>query len=147
MMDELEQGIPQRPQFDPEDTRHVEPARLSLKMLVFLGIVVILFNSVVTTTAVVLIRSTQVQNKPTIDNTNYLVKFIKDCTTKGGKCFQKNVEETAAELGSVDRQNRRVSAATAACGVRLSSQIATLSRHEAFLAVYTCQQAELLAKH
>lgn len=91
--------------------------------------ILLVTNSVSGNINTILIRHTQTQNKPIITNTSALVNIVKDCTTPGGKCYQQSQAQTASVLGSVDAQNRAVTAAGAACSAGLPEGLTYQQRY------------------
>lgn len=112
----------ERPSFDLSEIEG-KPSKAKLS-LIALGIIIVLFmlySSIITTVNSALIRHTQTQNKPTLDNTNALVAQQKDCLQPTGTCFKESQQRLAQVLGSVRASNIQVSAASAACAVAMQS--------------------------
>lgn len=106
------------------------PISIRWKIAAVVAGVLLVVNSVSGNLNTILIRHTQTQNKPTITNTAALVEYVKDCTTPGGKCYQESQAQTAQVLGSVDAQNRAVTAAGAACSADLPQGLNYQQRYQ-----------------
>ena len=111
-----------------EDLSH-RPINVWWKVAAAVAGILLVTNSVSGNINTILIRHTQTQNKPVISNTSALVNIVKDCTTPGGKCYQKSQAQTAQVLGSVDAQNRAVTAAGAACSAGLPAGLTYQQRY------------------
>jgi hypothetical protein len=134
----------ERPQILPlEQMRASRPERVGIRALIIIGICLMFFSSLTSSVGVLLIRQTQVENRPVALNTNQLVKYVRDCTTVGGECYEKNQRRLAQTLGSVDVQNRRVSSAAAACSLGVPQD---LSQHRRYLIIKRCVDRTIKAE-
>jgi hypothetical protein len=61
------------------------------------------------------IRSSQVTNTQTLNNSDQVLKVIKDCTQPSGECYQRAQDRTAAAVSSI---NQVVILAAACAGQR-----------------------------
>lgn len=89
-MGPTERGMP------PIDETKERRARIFLRLAILCTAVVVIGCLVVTTYAVVAIRSTQSKNSP-------VLKKINDCTEPGGECYREGRRQTAAAVGDIGR--------------------------------------------
>jgi len=125
----------ERPDFDLADFEgQSRKGQAWLVVLVVVVVTLMLYGTVETTINTALIRHTQTQNKPTVDNTNKLVAQQRDCLRAGGKCFERNQRHLAQILGNIRVSNVQVNSATVAC------TIARIQAHQvlSYDAIYSC---------
>jgi hypothetical protein len=97
-----------------QDRRALIAARLTI-----VGLVVFMVASIVALLyAVSVIRGTQQNNAPKIDNTEETLKLVKDCVLPGGKCFERGQKQTADAVGSISLRQ----VAAVACGDQPGTQ-------------------------
>jgi hypothetical protein len=86
------------------------------------------------------IRATQQSNTPIGRDTHSLVTQFKDCVKPGGHCFAKAQRRTAKALERIDSNNRRASAAAAACVTAMPTD---WTYHHRYRATLRCMQQVL----
>lgn len=97
--------------------------RLSRRHLRWVGIalLVALFLVGITTSAIVgavnstLIREQQKTNTSTLNSAEETAKLVEDCTSPGGKCYERGQRSTSSAVGDIGR----VTVLAAACSAEL----------------------------
>jgi hypothetical protein len=116
---------PRRPsEPGPAETRAGFRALLARRVAVTAALVALVALMAVMVYTVLVLRQTQVDHAPTLENTERAAKAsaaaaaqIKSCTTPDGACYRRNQRNGRALGASVSQANALASAAAAACAV------------------------------
>lgn len=139
----------------PEDLGPREPGRISeeeisairktllaKRVMIFIACVMLAVLLAAIAVGVLLIRSTQTSNKPTLTNAAHAAQQAKkgtdriiECTTPGRDCYDRGQVRLAKTVQGLTVSNRKAAAAAASCAAQIP--------HPTFRSVYRCMVVSL----
>lgn len=113
-------GINTTPRLPTElEIKATRRALILRRIVIGLVAVAVTLTLAVSSVGVVLIRSTQIGNKSTLDTTKRTARQVASCTTPGRPCYKRGQQATAAAVSQIldesAKSQAKASAAAAAC--------------------------------